>query len=98
MKEQSLGLVCVPVATARGSVPRHGWASAPHREPTENEGSDCVWVLVTASPKLIPLEGQLRDCGVGVGAVVDGFDNELHPLCLYRSNINFLAVHPVGEG
>ena len=46
---------------------------------------------------LIPLEGHFGNRGVGVGAVVDRLDHELHPTGPYRSNINFLTVHPVIE-
>jgi hypothetical protein len=50
------------------------------------------------TPKLVPLEGHFRDRGVGIGAVIDRLDHELYPLCFYRSDINFLAIHAIGEG
>ena len=47
---------------------------------------------------LVPFKGYLRDRGVGVSAVVDRLDNELHPLCSNGSNVDFLTIHAIGEG
>ena len=46
---------------------------------------------------LVPFERYFRERGVGISAVVNGLDNEFHPLCPHGPDINLLTVHAVSE-
>src|SRR5437870_1436047 len=44
-----------------------------------------------------PFEGNFGECRIRIGSVVNRFDREAHPFRPDRTDIDLLALHPIGE-